>query len=105
MRTQTKTTSRAKSRKLILKKSEAAVKESRVVLYGATTDPEVQASMARLHATGRQTTLEPRASYDTGMGKCGKHLCNCKTVCKKEYEQQTTGAYPGDQGATMGGCF
>lgn len=90
-----------------LKKSKAAVKESRVVLYGATTDPEVQASIAKISRTGRATEVEPRPNFETGLGMCGKHLCGCKTICKAQYGQQVvlTGAYPGDQGATMGGCF
>lgn len=103
MKTKTKSTPRARSRKLTIKKSGAAVNESRVVLFGASTDPEVKASIEKIEATGRKTELQPRPGFDTGLGMCGKHLCGCKTVCKNEYSQEVIpGAFPGDQGAMTG---
>jgi hypothetical protein len=91
-----------KSKKHKLVRSTATVKETRVVLFGSASDPEVKASLEKIAATGRGTELAPRPSFDTGLGMCGNHLCSCKTICKKEY---TPGAFPGDTGAMMGMCY
>lgn len=82
----------------------ASVRETTVLLFGNITDPEVQESKRRAEISGRKTELVARPSFDTGVGPCGKHVCSCKEVCKLEYAK-SIGAYPGDQGATMGHSF
>lgn len=62
------------------------MKKSTVILFGSKADPEVQRSINRIAITGRKVELAPRPSYDTGLGLCGNHLCHCKTVCCKQYE-------------------
>lgn len=62
------------------------VPEQRVVLFGNAGDEEVRQSAERLKSQGRDVTLKPRPDFDTGMGHCGKHLCDCKTNCKEQYE-------------------
>lgn len=80
----------------------AAVRESRVILFGQKSDIEVQESMRRAAIAGRQVEVVARPGFDSGIGPCGKHVCSCKDICKAEYER---GAYQGDQGATMGFSF
>lgn len=105
MKTSLKGPRNRRAKKLAIKRSTTAVRESRVVLFGSATDPEVQASMSKISATGRSTELAPRPNFDTGLGHCGKHLCSCKEVCKIQFAQQTNVAFPGDVGATMGMCY
>jgi hypothetical protein len=83
----------------------AQIRESRLVLFGNNSDVEVKESIRKAKISGRQIELVARPSFDTGLGQCGKHLCSCKSVCMKEYAAKTTGAYPGDQGATIGMTF
>jgi hypothetical protein len=63
------------------------VKETSVILYGNASDPEVQSSVQKVSKT-RSAEVQPRPSFDTGLGNCGKHLCNCKTHCMREYNPQ-----------------
>ena len=56
-----------------------------VVLIGKKSDPEIRESMKKIIRGGRAVKLEPRESHDTGVGPCGKHLCNCKGVCIELY--------------------
>lgn len=93
-----------RSRKTTTATKVAAVRESRVVLFGSRSDIEVQQSIRRAEISGRKTDVIARPSFDTGTGPCGTHLCSCKEVCKLEYAK-STGAYPGDQGAAMGVSF
>lgn len=86
----TRTTSRKRKR------------ESRVVLFGSPNDSDVKESIRKAEIAGRQTEVMARPNFDTGLGPCGKHVCSCKEVCKADYLK---GAYPGDQGATMGMCY
>lgn len=81
------------------------ITESRLVLFGSNTDPEVKESIRQAKKTGRKIEVAPRPSFDTGLGQCGKHLCNCKAICKKEYAVNVPGAYPGDSGPVMGKSF
>lgn len=81
----------------------AHVRESRVVFFGNENDMELQESMRKAAIAGRKVEIEPRPSFDSGLGPCGKHQCSCKTACKAEYE--FTGAYHGDHGATMGQSY
>lgn len=92
-----------RSRKITTSTKVAAVRESRVVLFGSRTDADVQESIRKAEIAGRQTELIARPSFDTGLGPCGKHVCSCKEVCKEQYAK--TLAFKGDQGATMGVCF
>jgi hypothetical protein len=62
--------------------------ESRVILFGNPSDPEIAESMRRLKNVGREVYTKPRANFDTGLGKCGKHLCHCKEICQEEYLNQ-----------------
>lgn len=80
-----------------LKRRSTPAAESRVVLYGSPKDPDVMNSINRIGITKRKVEVTPRPSFDTGLGKCGQHLCSCKTACKKQFS-----AFEGDQGATMG---
>lgn len=84
-----------------LKRRTTLPKESVVVLYGNPKDPEVKASINKVAITKRSTEVVARPSFDTGLGKCGHHLCSCKTACKKMYSP----AFEGDQGATMGHSY
>lgn len=63
------------------------VKKSRLVLFGNAHDPDLQDSINRAGITGRKVEVTPRPSFDTGLGKCGKHLCNCKHVCVNSYSE------------------
>lgn len=63
----------------------AAVRESRVVLFGSRTDTDVQESIRKAEIAGRKTELITRPSFDTGLGPCGRHVCSCKEVCKADY--------------------
>jgi hypothetical protein len=58
--------------------------ESRVILFGNPSDPEVAASMRKLKNVGREVHTRPRANFDTGLGQCG-HLCHCKGPCLDQY--------------------
>lgn len=62
----------------------ASVRESRVVLFGRNNDTELIESKRRVELT-RAAEVTPRPSYDSGLGPCGKHVCSCKEICKKEY--------------------
>src|SRR5690349_22109946 len=83
----------------------ASVRETTVLLFGNISDPEVRESKRKAEISGRATELIARPSFDTGIGPCGKHVCSCKEVCKAEYAKGCAGAYPGDQGPTMGMSF
>lgn len=72
--------------------------ESSVVLFGNATDPDLKTSINKVAITGRKTVITARPSFDTGLGKCGNHLCSCRTGCKNF----NRAAFEGDQGATMG---
>lgn len=63
------------------------LKESRVVLFGSPSDPEVAESIRRMKQLGREVTTRLRPSFDTGTGRCGKHLCHCTTHCMQEYSK------------------
>lgn len=80
----------------------AAVRESRVILFGSRNDVEVKESIRKAEIAGRKTEVVARPSFDSGLGPCGKHVCSCKEVCKAAFAE---GAYPGDKGATMGMSF
>jgi hypothetical protein len=58
------------------------ITQSRVELFGSTSDPEVKESLRLIKKTGREVSIA-RPSFDTGMGPCGRHLCSCKHVCAK----------------------
>jgi hypothetical protein len=58
-------------------------KESVVVLFGTAQDPEVKASINKIAIVKRRTELVVRPSFETGLGRCGKHLCSCKHTCMK----------------------
>lgn len=92
-----------RSRKITKSTKVAAVRESRVVLFGSRTDQDVQESIRKAEIAGRETELIARPSFDTGIGPCGKHVCSCKEVCKEQYAK--TLAFKGDQGAAMGMSF
>jgi len=77
------------------------IQQSRVELFGSTTDPDVKESIRKVKLTGREVSTKARPSFDTGVGQCGKHLCSCKTVCAR----QIAGAFPGDQGAMTGSAY
>ncbi len=83
-----------------LKRRSTPPKESVVILFGNPKDPEVKSSINKVAIAKRKTEIVARPTFDTGLGKCGKHLCSCKTVCSKQY-----GAFEGDQGAMMGISF
>lgn len=102
MKKQAEKTMRTRVRKIKITRKVASVRESRLVLFGGSADPEVKESIRKAEISGRKTELAPRPSFDTGLGLCGKHICSCKDICKKEYGMQVKGAYPGDQGPTMG---
>lgn len=74
-----------RSRKKTSATKVAAVRESRVVLFGSRTDVETQESIRKAEISGRKTELVARPSFDTGFGPCGKHVCSCKEVCKLSY--------------------
>lgn len=65
-----------------------AYAESRVILFGNPSDPEIAESIRKLKRVGREVHTRPRANFDTGLGLCGKHLCHCKGVCQQEYCRQ-----------------
>lgn len=58
----------------------------RVVLFGNAGDEEVRQSVERLKKQGREFGVKPRPDFDTGTGKCGKHLCHCTEHCQDQYE-------------------
>jgi hypothetical protein len=60
--------------------------EQRVVLFGNAGDEEVRRSAEQLKKQGREFGLKPRPDFDTGLGKCGKHLCHCKEHCQQQFE-------------------
>jgi len=60
--------------------------KQRVVLFGNAGDEEVRQSVERLKKSGREIGIKPRPDFDTGMGRCGKHLCHCKEHCQNEYQ-------------------
>jgi hypothetical protein len=62
-----------------------AFKESRVVLTGNISDPEVKERARKLKASGRKVETISREDHDTGVGPCGKHYCSCQAVCKDHY--------------------
>jgi hypothetical protein len=62
------------------------VPESRVVVFGNPGDPEVAKSIKKLKEQGRDAFAGGRPSFDTGMGKCGNHLCHCKDHCQAEFK-------------------
>jgi hypothetical protein len=93
-----RTVRRANSKLKAIKRSATTTKETSVILYGSVSDPEVQLSLQKISKT-RSAEVQPRPSFDTGLGQCGKHLCNCKTICKKELAPV---AFQGDTGASMG---
>lgn len=74
-----------RARKTLTSEKVAAVRKSTVVLFGSKSDPEMKESIRRAEISGRGTEMMPRPNFDTGIGMCGKHLCNCKSVCKKEF--------------------
>jgi hypothetical protein len=61
---------------------------STVVLFGNPKDPEMQRSINRITVMGRKVEVTPRPAFDTGLGKCGKHLCSCKVHCKEKLAAQ-----------------
>ena len=79
------------------------VKESTIIYFGTEKNPEVQASIAMQARIGRKTETVVRPSFDTGIGMCGSHLCNCKTICKKELAPAV--AFQGDAGPSMGASY
>jgi hypothetical protein len=103
MKTIKKDSRKVQSRNRSFKKLTQVVKETTVVLFGSASDPDVKASMDKLKLTGRGVEHQPRPSFDTGVGMCGRHLCNCKTICKKELAPAI--AFQGDPGASMGTSF
>lgn len=54
-----------------------------VILFGNPRDPELANSINRIAIAGRKVELQQRPSWDTGLGKCGNHLCHCKTDCQQ----------------------
>jgi len=60
--------------------------KQRVVLYGDAGDKEVLRSMRSIRKSGRMVTTKARPDFDTGVGQCGKHLCNCRQHCKEQFE-------------------
>ena len=62
-------------------------KESVVILFGNPQDPEVKNSINKVAVTKRKTEVVARPSFDTGIGKCGKHICSCKHVCLERYSE------------------
>lgn len=92
-----------RSRKVTTSTKVAAVRESRVVLFGSSSDPDTRESIRKAEIAGRKTEVIARPSFDTGLGPCGKHVCSCKDVCKEDYAKSI--AYPGDKGPTMGVCY
>lgn len=81
---------------------------STVILFGNPRDPEMRNSINRIAIGGRKVEIAARPSFDTGLGKCGTHLCHCKVHCAKKFDeanQPFTGAYPGDKAPTMGQSF
>jgi hypothetical protein len=91
-------TKKVNFKKLIRRNAPA---ESTVVLFGNAKNPELKSSINKVAITGRKTELETRPSFDTGLGKCGDHLCSCKTACKKMYSP----AFEGDQGSSLGMAY
>jgi hypothetical protein len=75
------------------------IRESTILFFGTKADPEVKESIRKAKMTGRKTDVQPRPSYDTGTGQCGKHLCHCKTVCMKQFDGK---AFEADQAPTIG---
>lgn len=75
---------RTRKKSLVVKV--AAVRESRVVLFGQKTDPEVIQSKAKAALT-RNVEVLARPSFDSGIGPCGKHICSCKSFenCKNQF--------------------
>jgi hypothetical protein len=65
-------------------------KASRVVLFGNAKDPQLKDSIKKIAVSGRAVSTEPRASFDTGIGMCGNHLCSCKHTCAKDYQGDQT---------------
>src|SRR5687767_13092519 len=74
-----------RSRKITTSTKVAAVRESRVVLFGSRNDIDVKESIRKAEISGRKAELVARPSFDTGFGPCGKHVCSCKEVCKLNY--------------------
>jgi hypothetical protein len=66
----------------------AAVRETKVLLFGSKSDPEIKESIRKAELT-REVELQLRPSYDTGAGQCGKHLCHCKGNCMMAYIKGT----------------
>lgn len=66
----------------------AAVRETKVLLFGSAKDPDIQESMRKAQLT-REVEIQLRPSYDTGAGQCGKHLCHCKGNCMIDYVKGT----------------
>ena len=58
-----------------------------VIFFGNPRDPELAKSINRVAITGRPTQVIPRPSFDTGLGKCGKHICSCKTICTATFSE------------------
>jgi len=78
----------SKTRKLNFKKlvrRENPPVESKLVLFGNAQDPELQETINRAGLTKRKIEMVTRPSFDTGLGRCGRHLCSCKTHCMASY--------------------
>lgn len=60
------------------------VPESRVILFGNSV--ETAESARRLREQGRDVVIQERANWDTGVGRCGQHLCHCSGHCKMQFE-------------------
>jgi len=73
-----------------IEKSGSLISEQRetLIIYGNPKDPEVAKRINKAFIQGRKIEVQARPSFDTGLGKCGNHLCHCKTHCMEKYANQ-----------------
>jgi len=66
------------------------VRNETLILFGNPKDPEVATRINKAYLQGRKVELQARPSFDTGLGRCGKHLCHCKEICLEKYAKEQT---------------
>lgn len=76
-----------------IEKNESLLLETKretLILFGNPKDPEIAQRINKAYLQGYKVEMQARPSFDTGLGPCGKHLCQCKTVCLAEYAKDIT---------------